>query len=90
MLYQRLRVFVLFLIPKVYNLGTAIWIEHDMLRLVQNLYLLYFSFQPVLHDWCNKGCGMCYPVCGMMHIKEPLLLIEKSIPYSYIFTDWQQ
>ena len=30
----------------------------------------YFSFQPVLHDWCNKGCGMCYPVCGMTHIKE--------------------
>ena len=21
---------------------------------------------------------MCYPVCGMMHIKEPLLLIAKS------------
>ena len=40
--------------------------------------LTYFSFQPVLHDWCNKGCGMCYPVCGMMHIKEPLLLIRKS------------
>ena len=40
--------------------------------------LSYFSFQPVLHDWCNKGCGMCYPVCGMVHIKEPLLLIEKS------------
>ena len=40
--------------------------------------LSYFSFQPVLHDWCNKGRGMCYPVCGMMHIKEPLLLIEKS------------
>ena len=19
------------------------------------------------HDWCNKGCGMCYPVCGMVH-----------------------
>ena len=30
------------------------------------------------HDWCNKGRGMCYPVCGMMHIKEPLLLIDKS------------
>ena len=40
--------------------------------------LSYFSFQPVLHDWCNKGCGMYYPVCGMMHIKEPLLLIGKS------------
>ena len=40
----------------------------------------YFSFQPVLHDWCNKGCGMSYPVCGMVHIKEPLLLIGKSSP----------
>ena len=40
--------------------------------------LRYFSFQLVLHDWCNKGCGMCYPVCGMVHIKEPLLLIDKS------------
>ena len=37
-----------------------------------------FSFQPVLHSWYNKGCGMCYPVCGMVHIKEPLLLIRKS------------
>ena len=25
--------------------------------------LSYFSFHPVLHDWCTKGCGMCYPVC---------------------------
>ena len=33
--------------------------------------LSYFSLQPVLDDWFNKGCGMCYPV----HIKEPLLLI---------------
>ena len=36
--------------------------------------------KPVLHDWCNKGRGMCDPVCGMVHIKEPLLLIEKSSP----------
>ena len=42
--------------------------------------LSYFSFQPVLHDWYNKGRGMCYPVCEMMHIKEPLLLIGKSSP----------
>ena len=47
----------------------------QMLSLVP---LSYFSFQPVLHDWCNKGRGMCYPVCGMVHIKEPLLLIDKS------------
>ena len=35
--------------------------------------LSYFSFTPVLHDWCNKDRGMCYPVCGMMHIKVHLL-----------------
>ena len=40
--------------------------------------LSYFSLQPVLHDWCKKGRGMCYPVCGLVHIKEPLLLIGKS------------
>ena len=40
--------------------------------------LSYFSFQPVFHDWYNKRRGMCYPVCGMMHIKEPLLLIRNS------------
>ena len=45
--------------------------------------LSYFSFQPVLHDWCNKGRGMCYPVCGMVHIKEPLLLIGKSFLSHY-------
>ena len=28
----------------------------------------------------NKGRGMIYPVCGMVHIKEPLLLIGKSSP----------
>ena len=42
--------------------------------------LSYFSFQPVLHNWRNKGRGMCYTVCGMVHIKEPLLLIGKSSP----------
>ena len=26
-------------------------------------------------DWYNIGCGVCYPLCGMVHIKEPLLLI---------------
>ena len=39
--------------------------------------IIISTFQPVLHDWCNKDCGMCYPVCGMMHIKEPLLLIGR-------------
>ena len=43
--------------------------------------LNHFLFQPVLHNWCNKGHGMCYPVCGMVHIKAPLLLIGKNSPY---------
>ena len=45
---------------------------------MHSTHFIYFSLQPVLQDWCNKGCGMCYPVCGMVHIKEPLLLIDKS------------
>ena len=52
------------------------WVVRSILHGVNPL--SYFSFQPVLHDWCNKGCGMCYPVCWMVHIKEPLLLIDKS------------
>ena len=52
--------------------------------------LSYFSFQPVLHDWCNKGCGMCYPVCVMLLIRLSSLcggsrfslsLSEWSLPY---------
>ena len=50
------------------------WVVRSVLHGVDPL--SYFSFQPVLHDWCNTG--MCYPVCGMVHIKEPLLLIDKS------------
>ena len=52
------------------------WVIRSILHVVNPL--SYFLFQPVLHDWCNKGCGMCYPVCGMVHIKEPLLLIIKN------------
>ena len=29
------------------------------------------------------GRGMFYPVCGMVHIKEPLLLIGKSSPCGF-------
>ena len=34
----------------------------------------------VVSFWHKQDRGMCYPVCGMVHIKEPLLLIEKSSP----------
>ena len=26
----------------------------------------------MLHDWCNKNRGMCYLVCGLVHIKKNL------------------
>ena len=52
------------------------WVVGSILHGVDPL--SYFSFQPVLHNWCNKGRGVCCPVCGMVHIKEPLLLIDKS------------
>ena len=52
----------------------------------------YFSFQPVLHYWCNKGRGMCYPVSDDAY-KRPLLLVGKSslcggsgIPFS--LSEW--
>ena len=46
--------------------------------------LSYFMFQPVLHNWCNKGITKAV-VCailsmGMVHINDPLLLIGKSSP----------
>ena len=36
-----------------------------------------FSFQPVLHTCCNKRHGVCYPICGMVHMKYSMLLIRK-------------
>ena len=37
----------------------------------------------MLHDWCNKDYGMCYPVCGTVHINDLLLQIGKSNPCRY-------
>ena len=54
------------------------WVVGSILHGVDPL--KYFSFQPVLHDWCDKGCDMYFPVCKMVHIKDPLLLIRKSRP----------
>ena len=43
---------------------------------------------PASGDWCNKGCGMCYPVSGMVHIKEPLLLIGNSSGFPLSLSEW--
>ena len=48
-----------------------------------SLPISYFSFQPVLHDWCNKGCGMCNPVWDDAY-KRTLVANWKEKPM------WQQ
>ena len=60
--------------------SVRLWCDGSSDRSFKVDQLSYFSFQPVFHDWYNKGRGMCCPVCGMVHIKEPLLLIGKSSP----------
>ena len=46
----------------------------------QHLSARFSLFSACFLNWCNKGHGMCYPACGMVHVKEPLLLIEKNSP----------
>ena len=41
--------------------------------------LSYSLYRAVLHDWCNNGL-VCAILSGMVHIKDPLLLIGKSSP----------
>ena len=48
------------------------WVVGSILHGVDQL--SYFSFQPVLHEWCNKGRGMCYP------ISVPSASLNKTFP----------
>ena len=66
----------LFLIPASAK-NTCSWCNGSSDQSLMLEPLSYFSFQPVLHNWCIKGSGMCYPVCGVVHIKG---LIRKSSP----------
>ena len=56
---------------------------------------------PVVEHWMeqdiaqfiNDNCGMCYPVSGIVHIIEPLLLIGKSSPcggsrFPFSLSEW--
>ena len=64
------------------------WVVGSILHGVDPLNI--FLFQSVLQDWCNKGRGMYYPVCGIMYIKEPLLLIGNSggSGFSLSLSEW--
>ena len=64
------------------SLGYLVLTEDGAVVSVSYKRLSAVIFQPVLHDRSNKGHGMCYPVSGMVHIKDPLLLIGKKSPLS--------
>ena len=42
--------------------GVCSWCDGSLDRSFMVDPLSYLSFQPVLHDWCNNGRDMCYPV----------------------------
>ena len=45
----------------------SIWI--NVFAYHKGKYFCTVIFYDRYHNWCNKGHGMYYPVCGMMHIK---------------------
>ena len=75
---------------QLYGKSIRSWYNRPLNRFFMVDPLSYFSFQAVIQDSCNKGHGMYYPVCEMVHIKEPLLLIRKSSPCSggNRFSEW--
>ena len=46
----------------------------------------YVSLRPVLQDWCNKGRDMWYPVWGMVHIADYLLLNAHLVAVASFFS----
>ena len=69
---------IFYMLFNIYIFLQYLFSFHTVIQFFTTSPVCYFSFQPVPHDWGNKGGGMCHSVCGMMHIKEALLLIEKS------------
>ena len=66
--------FLFFNLPYLGTLGHS---THPNQLVFQYKLLTLYSFQPVLYDRYNKGHGMCYPACEMVHTKDPLLLTER-------------
>ena len=70
------RVKIISLIITTWRARCSSVVEH----LLMVRWVFGFSFQIVHHNCYNEDCGMCYPVCGMVHIKESLLLIRNGSP----------
>ena len=58
--------------------AVKVWITWSIIHGRYICSLGYFPFQLVVHDWSIKNCRLCFPVCGKVYIKDPLLLIGKS------------
>ena len=63
----------------LFQLAARVLLYVPSCRKVNTSQHLSHQLQPVLHDWCNKGCGVFCSVNGMMYIKEPYI-IGKSSP----------
>ena len=48
------------------------------IKATENFTRIFNHTKPVVHNWFIKGRGMYCSVYGKVHIKDPLLLIEKS------------
>ena len=46
--------------------------------------LSYFSFQLMLHNWCNKGCGI-FTVLSEMGMKEGSVLFNDALNRFYLY-----
>ena len=57
---------------------TGQWANCSVAFLASEMDLCLPKVEPVVHNWFIKGCGMYCSVYGKVHIKDPLLLIEKS------------
>ena len=70
------------------NKTCSSFLLHSLLQLLylyinlpDKYYTVYIFFVVFIINY-RTSRGMCYPVWGMMHIKEPVLVIGKSTPYS--------
>ena len=52
------------------------WYDYIITGLTLEEYIQLFSFQPLLHDWYNKGHGMCYMWNGVY--KRSLVASQKE------------
>ena len=40
---------------------------------------LWYVLSCLWDDWCNKGCGMCYPVCGTTGVTKAVVCVILSV-----------